>query len=97
MPYKITTLESRNHPIKMKKTDTKATLELALYGKEIDGLNKDFVLHIGLEEIHRPRMWYEFCFIDFLCFTLENNNIIITYLNLLIMTVLEFLIFLFFF
>ena len=56
MPYKITSLEAPNHKIKVKKTETKATLELDAPGFE--GLKEDFVLLIGLEELNRPRMWY---------------------------------------
>jgi poly [ADP-ribose] polymerase len=55
MPYKITTLEAPNHTIKVKKTETRATLELDTRGFE--GLKEDFVLLIGLEELNRPRMW----------------------------------------
>lgn len=59
MPYKITTLECANHPIKVKQTDTKATVELDTEdGKPFGGLEEDFIVLIGLEEINRPRMWY---------------------------------------
>jgi hypothetical protein len=58
MPYKITSLESPNHQMKVKRTETKATLVLEpAQGGPFLGLKEDFVLLIGLEEIHRPRMW----------------------------------------
>lgn len=57
MPYKITSLEVPSHAIKVKQTETKASVELdSPVG--FQGLKNDFVLLIGLEELHRPRMWY---------------------------------------
>ena len=56
MPYDIRTLESPTHPIKIKRTASKATVALA------DGctrLDDGFQLQIGLAEIHVPRMWVE--------------------------------------
>jgi hypothetical protein len=57
MPYKITTLTVPNHKVKVKHTETKATLELHS-APGFNGLCDDFVVLIGLEELHRPRMWY---------------------------------------
>ncbi|XP_072018547.1 protein mono-ADP-ribosyltransferase PARP4-like [Amphiura filiformis] len=56
MPYDIRTLESPTHPIRIKRTASKATVALA------DGctrLDDGFQLQIGLAEIHVPRMWVE--------------------------------------
>ncbi|XP_019851276.1 PREDICTED: uncharacterized protein LOC100633591 isoform X2 [Amphimedon queenslandica] len=55
MPFTIRTIESPAHKIKMKKTDTKATVELCPGEK----LGTGFQLLIGLAEIHVPRMWVE--------------------------------------
>lgn len=57
MPYKITLLEVPNHQIKVKQTETRASIELDTPAG-FQGFNNDFVLLIGLEELHRPRMWY---------------------------------------
>eukprot|EP01132_Coremiostelium_polycephalum_P004671 gene4671-5836_t len=56
MPYNIVKLMSPTHSIKVKKTHTKATIELA--NKE-SYLGKNFQLLIGLEEPYSPRMWVE--------------------------------------
>ena len=57
MPYKITSIEAPNHQLKLKQTETKATVELHA-PPGFEGLKEDFVLLIGLEELNRPRMWY---------------------------------------
>ena len=55
MPFKIKELKSPTHPLKVKKTDTKAVI-----GLQPDvGLRDGFQLLISLAEIHVPRMWIE--------------------------------------
>ncbi|XP_071961516.1 protein mono-ADP-ribosyltransferase PARP4-like [Antedon mediterranea] len=55
MPYEIRSIKSPTHPVKMKQSATKATVELQ---KNIS-LGDGFQLLIQLAEIHVPRMWVE--------------------------------------
>ncbi|EGC32742.1 hypothetical protein DICPUDRAFT_155275 [Dictyostelium purpureum] len=57
MPYNIVKLTSPTHNIKIKRTHTKATIELQPGDKSY--LDKNFQLLIGLEEPYSPRMWVE--------------------------------------
>lgn len=58
MPYTITSIDPQylDH-VKVKHTETKASLEFS--DPNFGGLEQDFVLLIGLEELNRPRMWYD--------------------------------------
>ena len=56
MPFKIKEITSPTHSLKMKKTDTKAVVELKSSNTD---LGERFQLLIGLAEIHVPRMWTE--------------------------------------
>ncbi|XP_065907785.1 protein mono-ADP-ribosyltransferase PARP4-like isoform X2 [Dysidea avara] len=56
MPFKIRTIESPTHKLKIKKTATKAVVEMCEGGS---GLGDGFQLLVGLAEIHVPRMWVE--------------------------------------
>ncbi|XP_028417262.1 protein mono-ADP-ribosyltransferase PARP4-like isoform X3 [Dendronephthya gigantea] len=55
MPFDIRTLDCPTHAVRLKKTATKAVLEM----KEGQKLDNGFQLLIGLAEIHVPRMWAE--------------------------------------
>ena len=55
MPFKIKDFNSPTHPLKVKKTDTKAVIEL----QPDTGLKDGFQLLVSLAEIHVPRMWVE--------------------------------------
>ncbi|EGG19008.1 type A von Willebrand factor domain-containing protein [Cavenderia fasciculata] len=61
MPYNIVKIVSPSHPIRFKKTHTKATVELTRDSKATDtlSLGKNFQLLIGLEDVYSPRMWVE--------------------------------------
>ncbi|XP_065907778.1 protein mono-ADP-ribosyltransferase PARP4-like isoform X3 [Dysidea avara] len=56
MPFKIRTIESPTHKLRIKKTATKAVVEMC---EGDDGLGDGFQLLVGLAEIHVPRMWVE--------------------------------------
>jgi len=55
MPFDIRTIESPSHPIRIKRTATKAVVLL----EPGQSLGNGFQLLIGLAEIHVPRMWVE--------------------------------------
>ncbi|XP_062607148.1 protein mono-ADP-ribosyltransferase PARP4-like, partial [Saccostrea cucullata] len=55
MPFDIRSLECPTHKILVKRTATKATVEM----KEDQTIEDGFQLLIGLAEIHVPRMWVE--------------------------------------
>ncbi|XP_031548614.1 protein mono-ADP-ribosyltransferase PARP4-like isoform X2 [Actinia tenebrosa] len=55
MPFDIRSIQSPTHPIRIKRTATKAVVELEPGHVMGDG----FQLIIGLAEIHVPRMWVE--------------------------------------
>ncbi|XP_070569266.1 protein mono-ADP-ribosyltransferase PARP4-like [Ptychodera flava] len=55
MPFDIRTIESPTHEINIKRTASKAVIELEKNSTMGDG----FQLLIGLAEIHVPRMWVE--------------------------------------
>ncbi|KAL8613683.1 hypothetical protein ACOMHN_029775 [Nucella lapillus] len=55
MPFDIKSLECPTHSVKVKKTASKAVVEL----KRDQGIEDGFQLLVGLAEIHVPRMWVE--------------------------------------
>ena len=55
MPFDIRTITSPSHKVKVKKTASKAVVELP----KNSTLHHGFQLQIGLAEIHVPRMWVE--------------------------------------
>ncbi|XP_078664712.1 uncharacterized protein LOC144907477 isoform X2 [Branchiostoma floridae x Branchiostoma belcheri] len=55
MPFDIRTIQSPSHKIRVKRTASKAVVELEKNCMLGDG----FLLHVGLAEIHVPRMWVE--------------------------------------
>lgn len=59
MPYDIQTIQSPSHTIRLKQTATKAVVQHNPRSTANHGLDKDFVLLIALQEVHRPRMWIE--------------------------------------
>ncbi|XP_071788645.1 protein mono-ADP-ribosyltransferase PARP4-like [Asterias amurensis] len=55
MASKITSIESTTHSILVKQSDNKASIKLGKDSK----LDEGFQLLIGIEEIHKPRVWIE--------------------------------------
>ncbi|XP_071788483.1 protein mono-ADP-ribosyltransferase PARP4-like [Asterias amurensis] len=55
MASKITSIESSTHSILVKQSDNKASIKLGKDSK----LDEGFQLLIGIEEIHKPRVWIE--------------------------------------
>ena len=57
MPFDILRLESPTHLIHTKRTHSKAVVTLA--DQSLRHLDKSFILLVGVEEAHTPRMWVE--------------------------------------
>jgi hypothetical protein len=57
MPFDILRLESPTHAIHTKRTHSKGVVTLAQ--NSVKYLEKSFILLVGVEEAHTPRMWVE--------------------------------------
>ena len=56
MPYRIEKIKSLSHPVRIKKSETMAVLQLK---HQNIPLEEDFVLQIKIEHSYEPRMWIE--------------------------------------